>query len=188
MNFTKLIIFLTIILLPSFAYANGGGPILLYINFAAFVFGQVWILSVETYMYSKWLKINPATAFRQVFHVNFISTLLIGLGLPFLLAIITGFAMNLPNPLGEIMSLLGTWVYESAPYMSYIWFVTGAWFIITLYLTVICERWYITKIWNKAGFICPVNINTFIWQVHAVSYTGLILAFIAFALANGLTV
>jgi hypothetical protein len=182
----RLLILFLILFLPSNAYANGGGPILLYINFIAFVLGQVWILSAETFMYCKMLKIKPALAFVQVFKVNFVSTILVGLGLPLLLALITAFAMELPSPVGGVMSAFGTWIYDSAPYIDYIWYITAAWFVVTLYLTVICERWYIKKLWVKTNFTSPININTFMWQVHFVSYTGLILAFASYLLVNGL--
>jgi hypothetical protein len=182
----RLLITFLILAIPSYAHANGGGPILLYINFAAFVIGQVWILSAETFMYCKMLKIKPASAFAQVFKVNLVSTILVGLGLPFLLALITAFAMELPSPVGGVMSALGTWIYDSAPYIDYIWYITGAWFVVTLYLTVVCERWYIKKLWAKAGFNSSINIDTFMWQVHFVSYTGLILAFASYLVVNGL--
>jgi hypothetical protein len=181
-----LITFLILFIIPSYAYANGGGPILLFINFAAFVLGQVWILSAETFMYCKMLKIKVGSAFIQVFKVNLVSTVLIGLGLPFLLAVITAFGMELPSPIGGVMSALGTWVYDSAPYIDYVWYITAIWFVVTLYLTVICERWYIQKLWAKTNFNAPINIDTFMWQVHFVSYTGLILAFVSYLVVNGL--
>lgn len=183
MHFARILFTLIIIFLPSYAQANGGGPILLYINFAAFVFGQVWILSAETYMYCKMLKLKPSAAFGQVFKVNLVSTIFVGLGLPLLLALITAFTMNLPNPVGGIMSILGTWIYDSAPYIDYIWYITGLWFVVTLYLTIICERWYIKKLWKKINFVSHINVSSFMWQVHAISYTGLILAF---GVTNGL--
>jgi hypothetical protein len=184
-HYFKFLVVLMLILTPSYVYANGGAPILLYINFVAFVFGQVWILSCETYIYYKKLNIKPLVAFKQVFLVNLVSTLLVGLGLPLFLSLVTMFAMKLPNPVGGIFSIMGTWIYSSAPYIEYIFYITGIWFLITLFLTVLCERWYIKKLWVKSGFNPQVNVNSFMWQVHLVSYTGLIILFVFFV-ANGL--
>jgi len=141
-------------------------------------------------MYHKMLNLKLGAAFLQVFKVNLVSTLLVGLGLPFILAFITAFGMSLESPMGVVIPLLGTWIYEygseASQYTKYLWHIVTFWFLVTLFLTVYCERWYIKKLWKEIGFISPVNVNIFMWQVHFVSYTGLIFAFVAFYVKNGI--
>ncbi|MEE1673397.1 hypothetical protein SNR37_002820 [Agarivorans aestuarii] len=93
---------------PAIAYANGGGPILLFISGSAFIFGQIWILLIETVLLRKASGLSTKTTFKHVFLANLVSTLIVGLGFPFLLALITAFAMELPQPYGGYASALGT--------------------------------------------------------------------------------
>ncbi len=176
LNLDKLFLVTTLILLfPINASANGGGPLLLFISGSVFIFGQIWILVSETYLYTKFVKLNVSTAFKQVFIVNLASTIIVGLGFPFLLAVITAFGMSLPDPYGDYMSLIGTWVYDTAPYIEYLPYFTVFWLIITFFLTVLCERWFLLRIWAKNNINSPINVNSLMWRVHLVSYTGLII-------------
>ena len=161
--------------LPAVSYANGGGPLLLFISASAFIFGQIWILTSETYLYKKLVKIDYVTAFKQVFIVNLVSTVVVGLGFPFLLAVITALGMELPKPYGGYMSALGTWAYDRAPHAEVLPFLLVFWLLVTFFLTVLCERWVLLKIWKKANFESPIEVNKLMLQVHLVSYAGLVI-------------
>jgi len=161
--------------IPAIAYANGGGPLLLFISGSAFIFGQVWILLAETIIFNRVSGQSLKTSFKHVFLANLVSTLLVGLGFPFLLALVTGIAMELPQPYGGYASALGTWIYDSAPYIKYLGYISLIWLLVTFVLTVYCEKWFYRWYWKKVGFTANFNINKFIWQAHAASYSGLLI-------------
>ncbi|CUA83181.1 hypothetical protein Ga0061064_0467 [Pseudidiomarina woesei] len=160
---------------PAIAYANGGGPLLLFISGSAFIFGQVWILFIETMLLKKASGLSTTTTFKHVFLANLMSTLIVGLGFPFLLAVITAFAMELPQPYGGYASALGTWIYDSAPHIKYLGYISLAWLLVTFLLTVFCEKAFYNWYWRKVGFNPSFSINKFIWQAHAASYSGLLI-------------
>jgi len=179
-NHFKLFTLFAALCLPTVCYANGGGPLLLFISFFAFIYGQVWILASETFVYIKLLKLSLRTAFKQVFIVNLVSTIVVGLGLPFLLAVITGLGMELPEPYGGYFSIVGTWVYESAPHIALLPYTSAFWLLITLFLTVLCERWVLLRIWAKTNYTPPVPVNSLMWRAHLVSYSGLFVIILYF--------
>lgn len=161
--------------LPTLVYANGGGPLLLFISGSAFIFGQVWILFIETFLLKKASGLDAKTTFKHVFIANLVSTIIVGLGFPFVLAIITGLAMELPQPYGGYGSALGTWVYEGAPYIKHLGYISLVWLLVTFLLTVFCEKAFYKWYWRKVGFAPSFSINKFIWQAHAASYLGLLI-------------
>ena len=171
----KILIVLLWACLPAVAYANGGGPLLLFISGSAFILGQVWILFIETLLLKKVSGLNVKTTFKHVFFANLVSTILIGLGFPFLLAVITAFGMALPQPYGGYASALGTWIYDSAPHMNYLGYISLAWLFVTFVLTVFCEKAFYKWYWRKIDFTPSFPINKFIWQAHAASYSGLLI-------------
>lgn len=171
----KAIAVLLLIFLPVLAYANGGGPLLLFISGSAFIYGQIWILFIETLMLRKVSGLNTKTTFKQVFYANLASTIIIGLGFPFILAIITGFAIQLPQPYGSYASALGTWVYDGDPHTKYIGHISLVWLFITFLLTVIYEKLFYKWYWRKVNFSPSFSINKFIWQAHVASYSGLLI-------------
>ena len=79
----KKFILLLLACFPTIAYANGGGPLLLFISGSAFIFGQVWILFIETLLLKKVSGLSIKTTFKHVFLANLVSTLIVGLGFPF---------------------------------------------------------------------------------------------------------
>ena len=171
----KKFIILLLACFPVIAYANGGGPLLLFISGSAFIFGQVWILFIETFLFKKQSGLKAKIALKHVFLANLVSTIIVGLGFPLLLAIITAFGMELPHPYGGYVSALGTWIYDSAPYIKYLGYISLAWLFITFILTVFCEKAFYKWYWRKIGFNPSFSVNQFIWQAHAASYSGLLI-------------
>ncbi|CAH0535308.1 hypothetical protein VST7929_02919 [Vibrio stylophorae] len=160
---------------PSIAYANGGGPLLLFISGSAFICGQVWILLVETVLLNRASGLGGGTAFKHVFWANLVSTIIVGFGFPLALAIITGFGMALPEPYADYSSAIGTWLYDRAPYGKYLIYISMVWLFITFLLTIYCEKAFYNWYWRKVGFSPCFSIDKFIWQAHAVSYSGLLI-------------
>ncbi len=175
----KKLIALLLACFPVLAYANGGGPLLLFISGSAFIFGQVWILFIETFLLKKASGLSTKTTFKHVFFANLVSTTIIGLGFPFLLAVITAFAMELPQPYGGYASALGTWIYDSAPHINYLGFISLAWLFVTFILTIYCEKAFYKWYWGKVSFAPGFSVNKFIWQAHVASYSGLLIIVVA---------
>ncbi len=168
-------IFLLLAFIPSISYANGGGPLLLFVSGSAFLFGQVWILSVETAIL-KWVSgLEVKTSFKYVFFANLLSTITVGLGFPLLIAVISAITMELPLPYGNYASIIGTWIYNDAPYLEYIVYFLFVWLLTTFILTIYCEKWFYRWYWKKTGFDAGFSLNKFVWGAHAVSYSGLVL-------------
>lgn len=164
---------LTALFFPVACFANGGGPLLLLISGSAFLYGQLWIIVSETVVYHKLTGLEARVALKQVFLVNPVSTLVVGLGFPFLLAALTAAGMFLPAPFKDISSLLGTWAYENASYTELLGLYTVLWLLVTFVLTIDCERWHLTKIWNKSGFSPSISVTGLMVRAHLVSYLGL---------------
>lgn len=175
MKYRNTILFSLFALLPTVAYANGGGPLLLFISGSAFIFGQLWILIVETAILKKASGLGLKVSLKHVFFANIVSTIVVGFGFPLMLAILSGIAMELPEPYGGYASAIGTWIYDSAPYIKYLGYISLFWLLITFVLTMYCERWFYKWYWNKIGFAANFDLNKFILQAHAASYSGLLL-------------
>ena len=166
---------LLLILWPIVTYANGGGPLLLFISGGVFIFGQVWILFIETLLLKRVSGLSTKSTFLHVFFANLVSTIIVGLGFPIILAVISAFGMALPQPYGGYSSAAGTWIYESAPYIKYLGYISIAWLLVTFILTVYCEKTFYKWYWRKVGFTPRFSINKFIWQAHIASYSGLLI-------------
>ncbi|ROR97871.1 hypothetical protein EDC56_3538 [Sinobacterium caligoides] len=174
----KAVLTVLFLIMPSIAYANGGGPLLLFISGSAFVLGQLWILFVETTLLKVVSEISLKSAFTQVFLANLISTVVVGLGFPLLLAVVTAFGMLLPEPYGDYSSAIGTWIYEGAPAFDYLGYISLLWLLVTFILTVFCERAFYSWYWRKSGYTPSFSLNKFIIQAHAASYVGLLVVVI----------
>jgi hypothetical protein len=171
----KALLLFALLIFPLASFANGGGPLLLFISGSAFLVGQIWILGSETFVYCKSTDLDVWSAFQQVFVVNLASTIVVGIGLPFILAAITAAGMFLPEPLSDYASLLGTWAYEGIPYPNLLAPYTLVWLLITFWLTVLYERWHLSKIWAKSSYTPSIAISVLMFRAHIVSYTGLVL-------------
>ena len=172
----KLLILFIIILLPSTAYANGGGPLLLFLNAGIFIVGQVWIIGAETYVYMNKAKLSRKESLFQVVGVNLISTIVVGLGFPFMLAVIGGIGSFLPEPVGPYFFLLGTWVVDKVPYdIELLPYVMGIGFLVTYFLTVYFEAWCLETYWNRRKIETAITAKNLSWYANTFSYIGLII-------------
>ena len=80
---------LAVALAAGSARADGGAPLLLFINIPVFVVGFVWIILSEFILYRRLI---PALAAKDAFYdvsiANAASTVAIGIGFPFCLALL----------------------------------------------------------------------------------------------------
>ena len=112
----------------------------------------------------------------QVIGVNVISTIVVGLGFPLILAIIGGIGSFLPEPVGPYFFLLGTWVVDKVPYdIKLLPYVMGIGFLATYFLTVYFEAWCLEKYWNRKKIETAITARNLSWYANTFSYTGLIL-------------
>jgi hypothetical protein len=128
------IFFLLMICLGSTpAFANAGAPILLVFNGFFFAFGSIIIVAIESYFHWHILRQGWKRAFQEILIINIASTVIIGLGIPLLVAFIVplidgiiGFIMirdsNLDTTSVAAIAL-STWVFDfplltkAIPYM-----------------------------------------------------------------------
>jgi hypothetical protein len=164
-----------IILLPAKAYANGGGPLLLILNAYIFVVGQVWIAGSETYVYKRNANLSLKESLKEVVLINLISTVVVGLGFPFILAVIGGIGSFLPEPIGPLFFLLGTWIVDKVPYdINLLPYVMAVGFVATYFLTVFFESWCLNKYWKRKKIETTITAKKLSWYANSVSYGGLV--------------
>jgi hypothetical protein len=163
-----------VLVMPSLAYANGGGPLLLIINVSTFLFGSLWIIGIEGLLYKKIAKLTIKESFFEALIINLISTIVIGIGFPLILAIIGYAGSMLPKPFNNYFLLLGTWVFEGIQYKgNSLLIVVVLGFIITYLLTVPFEAWCLKKYWNKKQIKVEITANKLSWICNSISYVGL---------------
>ena len=168
-------LFALLFLLPSYAFADGGGPVLLIVNGLYFLYGCIAILLSEWLVYRYKGTLTWKDAFWDVLWVNVSSTLVIGLGFPLLIAALSGLGSLLPGELGTVVFALGTWVVgDNSPHPELVMPMTGLWLGVTFLLTVYFETWVVKKRWTKRGFEAPVKPLTLNWFANGVSYSGLV--------------
>lgn len=177
MNIQRILIFVFVILLsPTYVWASGGGPLLLLFNSSVFVIGQIWIIGVEFIIYRRLVKVSKQDIFGDVFSANIFSTLAVAFGLPLIIAF-AGLACNfLPGNIGEVLSAIGTWVYENSKYNKLAVYMTLFWFALSFVVTVYFEAWIYRRRWRKRGFDSDMNPTTLCWYTNTVSHIGLLVA------------
>ena len=183
---------LCVLLFPSVAWANAGAPLLLIVNFMAFVYGSVLIVAAETLIYKVLTKDSWKSALYAIFGVNLLSTIVIGLGIPLVIGLVTallGFLLVLfwQDAADVAMFVLGTWIYDGSPYIgeSYVTYIaTGLWLFVLYILTVYFEAYLIRKLWRKRSFKSPVGALKLNIVTNSVTYAGLATFFIYFFIFN----
>jgi len=99
----------------------------------------------------------------------------VGLGFPFVLAVIGGVGSFLPEPLGPYFFLLGTWVFDRVPYdIKLLPYVMTVGFVVTYFLTVHFEAWCLSKYWSKKKIESAITAKKMSWYANSLSYMGLI--------------
>ena len=177
----KLLIGIALFLIALPSYADGGGPLLLIVNFLLFTYGQVWILSIETFAFHKVFSNSKIiTIFKWVFFANLASTLIGALIAPLIWAAIFGaLGQSLwENEIGKILFAFGTWVAgDNSPHPNLAIGVSIAGFIVTYFLTVYIERWVFMKAIIKNQLPKIDNLLKHCYLINGVSYAGLITLF-----------
>lgn len=171
-------------LVPALAYADGGGPLLLIINFFLFSVGQFWILLAEyLYLQRIWPKQKKMLVFTWTFFANLISTLLGALLLPFLWAAVFGILASIPgisdSALAKVFWAMGTWIIgDNTPYPWLTYTFCGILFILTYFLTVFIE-YKLLQSFTKQQIvnITPITLRH-CFMLNLISYCGLVVLFI----------
>lgn len=167
-------IILVVVGIPTAVYADGGGPLLLFLNGYVFFIGQVWIVLSEFAVFQIVLKGEEKENMIQVLKINILSTCVIGLGFPLLLAIIGLAGSFLPDPLGKNFLLLGTWVMDRVPYdVTLLPYVVSAGLFVTFFLTVLFEARCLQAHWDAKQCQHQVKAITLSWMANTLSYCGL---------------
>lgn len=164
------------LLAPISAFANGGGPLLLIINGLTFLYGGLVIIAVEWALYVHWARIPAKIAFWDAVTANLVSTVLVGLGVPLLLATVSGVSsVVLPEAIGSFAMALGTWVWEGMSFPAVTFSSTAFWWVVTFFLTVLNEKAVINKRWKARHFKSELSAGSLSWRCNAVTYAGLLL-------------
>ena len=179
----KNIFCLTLLFLPSMAFADGGGPILLFISIIVFTYGQIWILSSE-YIYLCFLfkKMSKLRLLLWVVLANLISTLIGGVLIPGALIIAGWYGGILGDKgfsSGYYLFALGSWVVgDYSPHAALAINMVPVWFVSTYFLTVWIEYRVIYKLQKKSNLISKKKLllNSFFWNL--ISYLGMIAIFL----------
>ena len=126
-----------LLILAPVVYADGGGPLLLIVNFMLFTYGQVWILLSETLVLRKAFQTSTITSvIRWVFLANLTSTLIGALLAPLIWAAVFGLIgySVWDNELGNMLAAIGTWIVgDNSPHPNVATGVSLLGFILTFF-------------------------------------------------------
>jgi hypothetical protein len=178
MKATKVASFVFILLiLPSLAWASGGGPLLLFFHLSVFIIGQIWVITIEFSVFWRLLSIKKSEIFWDVFSMNIYSTLVIALGIPLILAgLSAAFGYIFQNEFGELIMALGTWVYQKPTFGKLPIYMSFFWSVGLFVLSVHFEAYILRKRWAKRDFASQVGPVKLCWISNTVSYAGLLIA------------
>lgn len=173
----------SVFIVPAIAYADGGGPLLLIINFYLFTVGQVWILVSEfLYLVRAWPGLKKALVFKWTLFANLASTALGAFLLPFLWAAVFGLLASIPgvseSDIGGVFWAAGTWILgDNSPYPWLAMTVSGVLFVLTYFVTVQVEYRLLRRFINtpEAG-MAQISIRQ-CYMLNLISYSGLIILF-----------
>jgi len=181
----KVLVGLALLLIATPTYADGGGPLLLIVNFMLFTYGQVWILSIETIAFRKvFINSRLIQIFKWVFFANLASTLLGALLAPLLWAAIFGFLGKSlwENEIGKILFAVGTLIAgDNSPHPKLAIGVTIIGFVVTYLLTVYIENWVFRRAIFKKSLPNAANLLKNCYVINGISYIGLIILFFVFS-------
>jgi hypothetical protein len=164
-------------MLPDFALASGGGPLILLFNLSVFVIGIVWIIAIESLIYWRLLSKKVKEVIWDVLIINIYSTLFIALGIPLLVAglsALLGYVFK--NEFGEFAMALGTWIYEKPTFGKLPVYMSFFWIIVLFVLTVYFEAYILRRRWAKRDFVSRVSPAKLSWLSNTLSYAGLLVA------------
>lgn len=160
-------------LVPGVAQATGGGPLLLIVNGLAFLYGSVLIILVESAIYWSIAGLPIKDAFRDSLMVTLYSTVVVGIGVPIVIALVGGAGSFLSGTTGQFFSAMGTWVYEGNEFLNLTFAFTGFWLLVTFYMTVRFEAAVLAKRWNARALQAPMSAGAISWRANSITYAGL---------------
>lgn len=166
------------LLFPSIAFADGGGPLLLIINFEAFLYGSIIIILVEWFLYMCLASVPREQAFWDSLIANVLSTLVVGFGFPLAIGLIGLLGSIIPWGVGDISMALGTWVFENSKYPKITTYMTAIWLVLTFFITVRYEAKILRKRWDSRGFTGKITPDRISWYCNSVTYAGLFTFFL----------
>ena len=156
----------------------------MFVNIPIFTFGQVWILGVETYILIKYTGLPFGKSFKEIFIINFLSTVLVGFLFPVILAAISLFFSWVLN--SNMPAVLGTWAIPGGKdYSNLLFSSIIVWFVISFFLTVKLEGYCLIGRWKRSGLSDIEKIPKIIWVANTISYLGLVvIGALALVLSN----
>lgn len=166
---------------PLSAYADGGGPLLLIANAYIFTFGQVWIIGVESFLIYKYFDhLSYKKSLTLTITINFVSTILGAIILPFLFAAVTNILSNslaeVNRTLSDFIFAFGTWIAgDHSPNIGLAKAMTIVGFFVTYFITVLMEYFVLIKYLKKYKLHIPHDLLKFSFKLNGISYIGLIL-------------
>ncbi|OZB82629.1 MAG: hypothetical protein B7X28_03315 [Halothiobacillus sp. 13-55-253] len=179
-----LLLGIVVLLVAQSAYADGGGPLLLLMNFMLFTYGQVWILLSETLVFKKVFPASPTSAvIKWVVLANLASTLVGALLAPLVWAAVFGLLGHSlwDNEIGKWLFAIGTWIAgDNSPHPNVAIGVSMVGFILTFFLTVYIEKRVYVKAISKNELPVAESLLSRCYLANGISYAGLVLLFLMF--------
>jgi len=150
-----------------------GAPAFLLLSFPLFTVGLLWSMCAEGWVYRRYLACAYSYAVWLALGVNILSGLLIGVGFPFLVAIVGGIGVYLVSPYREVLTTLGSWVFSDSPYRTWALMMVVPWMCVSFWLSFKFELWFIL---NKLTSVDleENDLKTMCLAANIVSYGGLI--------------
>ncbi len=180
----KMVYLLGLLLLPQYAFADGGGPLLLFVSLFAFTVGQVWILFSETLYLNLFFKeMKFGSSLWTVFIMNIISTVIGGVLFPIAICLIViplAYVASLlfdTQVISDFLAALGTWGDgENSPYPNVAIGMTVFWFICEYFISVFIEYKVLCKRLAKLNIqVERCALIKHCYLLNLLSYTGLVI-------------
>ncbi|MEH6420880.1 hypothetical protein [Pseudomonas sp. CGJS7] len=159
------------------AAANVGLPLLLTVNFIVFAVGGIAVVLVEWLAHIKLSGSRPGAALGDVFWANLLSTVVIGLPLPWLIAAASQIAAK-HNDAAALVLAAGTWSFDGFPDPRLSLGFTFAYLALCFVLTVYFEAWVIARRWRRRGAQPARSARALSWIGNGLTYTGLLIFFV----------
>ncbi|MDY7001694.1 MAG: hypothetical protein SVS15_07935, partial [Thermodesulfobacteriota bacterium] len=144
--------------------------LLLIVNWLAFLYGFLFIVVIESAIYSRLCGASLTRSLLNMTLVNLVSTCLIGLGVPFLIGFLSMRIGSASGGSAELIWALGTWFYGPSRYSGVMIWATVFWFVITYVATIYFEAWQIAWQWKRRSFKSPVSARKLSWIANSSTY------------------
>ena len=153
--------------------ATDGAPAFLILSFPLFTAGLIWSCCAEGMVYRRYLGGPLGNAIWLALGVNLLSGLIIGIGLPFAVAFISGIGIFIGGGFGETLAALGSWVFKGSELRELAISTTIVWMMLSFWLTFKFELWFIIRR-ELVDRDQAVNIKSMCLYANIVGYCGLL--------------